>query len=621
MSIPSYAGAFLFVDLSKEKVYKKPLRVDFARKYLGGKGFGAKILFDSTKPQIDPLAPENLLMYMTGPLTGTLAPSNRYCTVTKSPLTGTFCDSYAGGHFGQELKFAGYDGLIVMGKSKEPCYIWIDDDDIKIKPANHIWRLDTYETYRAIKEELGDESVKISCIGPAGENLVRFALIDCDFHRQSGRGGTGAVMGSKKLKAIALRGTKGITVADLEAFVNAVHEAYDALNESEDVQEYRSYGTPGFVLFSNELGFYPTRNFQDGVFEKAEALSAEAQSKRLWIREVGCFACPIHCSRICVIRRGSHAGTICDIVEYETTAFLGSNLGIDNLEEVAYNGLLCDKLGIDTISLGNILGFAMECYQKGLITKKDTNGIELEFGNPKSVTELIKKIAYREGIGNILAEGTMRAAKKIGKGAKKYAVHIKGLECPGWDPRGAPGFGLGLATADRGGCHMRGWTIGYETSGSGPKGQPLEQMSTHGKAEVVIWENDYTSVIYSLVLCDFTRGIKRGMTPKLFAKLLSTATGWNVNEDDLMKYGERTWNLARCFNVREGFTRKDDKLPTKFKEPLPSGPTRGHMFQDEVFNKMLDDYYTRRGWTKGGIPTKKKLIELGLEDELNILYK
>lgn len=617
MSMPSYSGKILFVDLSKKKVRKEALKPAFAKKYVGGKGFGAKFLLDHLNPKTNPLSPDNLLMYITGPLTATLAPCNRYCIVTKSPLTGAFNDAYAGGHFGQELKYAGYDVLIITGRSEKPCYIWIDDDSIEIRAAGHLWGFDTYETYDVIKSDLGDQSIKISCIGPAGENLVRFAMVDSDYHRQAGRCGAGAVMGSKNLKAIAIRGTGEISVANLETFLNAVQRAYDEINKSEGARNYRLYGTPGTVAFSNKEGFYPTRNFQEQIFEKADAFSPETQRKRLWLKNRACFACPVHCSKVGVIKRGRYAGNICDIIEYEIGGLLGGNCGVDNTEAVAYGALLCDKLGMDAVSTGNVIGFAMDCYQRGILTKEDTDGLELNFGNWKAQIEMIKKIAHRSGLGETLAEGVMRAAKKIRKGAEKYAVHIKGLETPAWPPRGSPAMGLALATADRGGCHQRAWPLTYEIAGKGLEGQPLKRLSTEGKAEVTLWEQYETAALYTLVICELTRYC--GITPEIYVRLLSTATGWDVSKDDFMKYGERMWNLSRVFNVREGFTRKDDTLPPRFSEPLPSGPAKGHRFTDEDLNKMLDDYYRRAGWTEEGIPTRKKLVELELEEEAEAL--
>ena len=614
--VDSYAGKILRINLSKERgISKEALNMDFAKKFLGGKGFGAKLLYDILRPNADPFGPDNSVIYCTGPITATMAPCNRYCIVTKSPLTGAFSDSYAGGYFGQELKYAGYDVVIISGKAKKPVYIWIDDEDIDIKPADHLWGMDTYEVYKVLKKEAGDETAKISCIGPAGERKVRFALIDCEYHRQAGRCGTGAVMGSKNIKAIVARGTKDISVAHPKAFEEAIQTAYDEVAECEESASrwIKTGGTPAFIPFANEQALYPIRNFQDGYSEKAENLNDVEQRKSFWLREYGCFACPVHCTKIGMIRKGPFAGTVCDVIEYETTGLLGANCEIYNVEALAYANCLCDRLGLDTISTGNVVGFAMECYERGILTRKDTGGIELTFGNWEAQIELIKKIAHREGIGDTLAEGIMRAAKVIGKGAEDLAVHVKGMEAPAWGPRGAPGEGLALATADRGADHQKAWPIAFEVQGSiWPGGHPVDRLTTEGKAEAVKWEQEHLAALYCLVICEIFS--HTGIKNNTYAKLASAATGWDIDYVKLLEYGERTWNVIKLYNWREGFRRKDDDLPPRFKEPLPSGPAKGHKFTDEDLNKMLDEYYTLRGWDKEGKPSRNKLLELELED-------
>jgi len=614
--VNSYAGKILRINLSKEEgTSKEELNINFAKRFLGGKGFGAKLLYEILRPNVDPFGPDNPLIYCTGPLTATMAPCNRFCIVTKSPLTGAFSDSYAGGHFGQELKYAGYDVVIISGKAKKPVYIWIGDEDIDIKPADHLWGLDTYEVYKVLKKEIGDETAKISCIGPAGERKVRFALVDCEYHRQAGRCGTGAVMGSKNLKAIVTRGTNDISVAHPKAFEEAVQTAYEEVAECEESASrwIKKGGTPAFIAFANEQALFPVRNFQDGYSQKAEYLDDVNQRKSFWLREYSCFACPVHCTKVGMIRKGPFAGTVCDIIEYETTGLLGASCEIYDVEPLAYANWQCDRLGLDTISTGNVISFAMECYERGIITKEDTGGIELTFGNWKAQIELIEKIAHREGIGDILAEGVMRAAKLIGKGAENLAVHVKGMEAPAWGPRGAPGEGLALATADRGADHQKAWPIAFEVQGSiWPGGHPVDRLTTEGKAEAVKWEQDHLAALYSLVICEIFS--HTGIKNNTYAKLASAATGWDIDYGKLLEYGERTWNVIKLYNWREGFRRKDDNLPLRFKEPLPSGPAKGHKFIDEDLNKMLDEYYALRGWDKEGKPSRNKLLELGLED-------
>ncbi len=614
--VNSYAGKVLHVDLTKRKGIKKQnLDMNFAKKYLGGKGFGARLLYDMVPPRLDPFNPQNPIIFCTGPLTGTMTPTNRYCIVTKSPLTGLFSDSYAGGDFSPELKFAGYDIVVIRGKSPRPVYLWIDDDNVELRSAKGLWGLDTYQTQERILEELGDRSVKVACIGPAGEKRVRFALVDSSPHRQAGRCGTGAVMGSKNLKAVAVRGSGKVELADPKAFDQAYWKSREEIEKSNDSITYRKGGTPAFVGFANSQGLYPTRNFYDGVSDKvASALDDVSQRKYLWTREYGCFACSIHCTKIGRIRRGPWVGTETDIVEYETTGLMGSNCGIDFLEAVAYATVLCDKYGLDSISAGNLIGWTMECYEKGILTKKDLNGLDAKFGNWKAQIELVKMIGERKGIGRILGEGVARASKAVGKGSEEFAIHIKKMETPAWPPRGSPGQAIALACSDRGCDHQRGWMPAYEIGGySWPFGPAFDRLSIEAKkSQCVKWEQDHLSALYSLTVCEFSRS---GIANDTYAALASAATGWNIDYNELLKYGERTWNIIRVFNVREGIDRNaDSTIPKRFKEPIPSGPAKGHKITDEDFNKLLDWYYEARGWDKDGIPTKQKLTELGLED-------
>jgi aldehyde:ferredoxin oxidoreductase len=588
------------------------LDLSVARRLVGGKGQAAAILYKELPPKADPLGPENIFIFSTGPLTGTLAPAQKGIVVSKSPLTRTFCDSYVGGYFSQELKYAGYDALVLTGKAEKLSYIWIDNEHVEIKNASHLQGLTITQTALAVKKELGDNEVKTACIGPAGERLVRFACVGCDY-RQAGRGGLGAVMGSKNLKAVAVRGTKPVEVANPKEFVKAARKLHKALVESEAVRAtWTEYGTAGSVDFANSEGFFPTRNFQDGSIRGAEKLSGRIQSKAVRFRKVACFSCPIRCGHLLMIKKGPYAGTVVDGVEYETTGLLGANCGITDLDAVAYANYLCDELGLDTISTGGVIGFFMELFEKGILTSEDFQGVNPKFGNSKAVLELVERIARREGIGDLMAEGVKQASEKIGGRALDLAVSIKGLETPAWPPRGAPGMALALATADRGGCHERGWPIAYEVEGiPGPSGT-VERLSLKGKAEIVKWEQDWLTAVCTLPCCDFSR---TGLQPEHYAELLSLATGWKGGADEFMKLGERVWNLIRMFNIREGFTRKDDCLPKRFTgEPLPSGPAKGHKVTSDDMTKLLDEYYELRGWNREGEPTREKLIELELTD-------
>ncbi len=607
-----YAGAVLEIDLTTGRIRKTATDQFFdVGLFVGGKGFGAVTLWKKLKPEIDPLSPDNILMFLTGPLTGTLCPGTRMCVVTKSPLTGTFCDSYVGGHLGPEFKFAGYDALIVSGRSERPVYLWVKDDDVDVCDAEHLWGLDTFQTEEKIRHARRDPSVRVGCIGPAGERLVRFAHINTERYRQAGRGGTGAVMGSKNLKAVAVKGTGEIHVHNLDDFNQLAKEAYNVLLKNHTIHARRRWGTARSVLFASDQDLYPTRNYQEATFEEAEDLSAEVMEKRFWVKHKACYGCPVNCGKLGVIRSGPYKGTVLDGVEYETTVMLGANCGISNYEAVAHANMLCDKLGLDAISVGNVIAYTMECYERGILTEKETDGLTPRFGNEKAMIELVRRIAYRKGLGNLLAEGVKLFSERLGEKAQSFAMHVKGLELPGWGARAAPGMGLAYATADRGGCHTRAWPITYETSGLAPNGSKIERYSTNKKAQIVKDQQDYGAATDCLVACWFVRsaiGIER------YVRMVNAATGTKMTSDEFTKVGERIWNLVRMFNAREGFTTRDDGLPKRMlTEALPSGVGKGQKLTRANLSRMLDEYYELRKWGKStGIPTREKLRELKL---------
>jgi len=608
-----FAGKILNVDLSEQKILKEPLKTEKVKGYIGGKGYAARLLWERTPANFNPLGPENIIILATGPLTGTLCPSTRMCIVTKSPLTGTFDDSYVGGHFGHELKFAGYDFIVISGKSEEPVYIWIDDENVEIENAEWLWGKDTFETEERVREKHKDRTIRVACIGPAGEKLVRYAHVNVDLYRQAARGGIGAVMGAKNLKAVAVRGSGSVNVKDSVRFEELALEAYEAIDRNDSLYTMKRWGTGRSVLFSNDQCLYPTRNYQATTFEGAENLSGEAMERKLWVKGKACFGCPIHCGHLAVVKSSDYAGTIVEGVEYETTALLGADCGVDNLAAVAHANMLCDKLGLDTLSTGATIAWAMECYEKGILTDKDTDGLKLNFKNHNAMNKMIVKIARREGIGDLLAEGVKRASEKIRKGSDKFAMHVKGLELPGWAIRAAPSMGLAYATADRGGCHQRAWPIAYELGSKTPDGRRLERYGTEGKASVTKHDQDLTAALYSLVACDFATG---AIGATRYINLLNAATGWTYNMERFMETGERIWNLIRAFNLREGIRKEDDTLPPRiFEEPLPSGIAKGRLLPRKDFEKMRNDYYELRGWDiKTGMPTYEKLKKLGLED-------
>ncbi|HID25371.1 MAG TPA: aldehyde ferredoxin oxidoreductase [Thermoplasmata archaeon] len=611
-----YTGRMLKVDLSTGDIKGFPMNKEDAERFIGGKGLGAKMLFDLLDAEVDPLSPENVLIFVTGPLTGTSMPtSGRFAVVTKSPLTGLFLDTQVGGYFGPEMKFAGYDAIIVRGKSEKPVYLSIFKEDVELKNASHLWGKMTFETTHALRKELGDSKTRVADIGPAGERLVKYAMINIDTYAQkerggqAGRGGAGAVMGSKNLKAVAVRAvaheTRGsFRYADKEGFRKAVNSAFKKIVENEFIKtKRRVYGTPLWVKPMSKLGILPTRNFQSGSFEYAEDISGERMRDTIVVKDKGCYACPILCGKHSVVKEGRYRGVELEGPEYELLALLGSNCYMGALDAVSKASFLVDELGLDGISTGNVLGFAMECYEKGLLTREHLDGLDLRFGKDEPYVALIQKIAYREGIGDLLAEGVKKAAEKIGKNSEEFAMHVKGMEFPGYDPRGSFGMGLAYATSDRGACHQRAWTVRAETEGALGK-----RFSAEGRARFVKEIQDERAAAFSLVVCDFAP-----LDVSDFVDMLNTATGFKYTPEDYLLAGERIWNLIRLFNVREGVTRKDDNLPKRMFEPMRGGVTDGVKLTEKMFNDMLDEYYELRGWNSNGIPTDETLKRLGLK--------
>ncbi|MTI80262.1 MAG: aldehyde ferredoxin oxidoreductase [Firmicutes bacterium] len=608
-----YMGKFLTINLSTSETKEIDVPQWLQEEYVGGKGYAMKLLYDLLPQGADPLGPDNPLMFFPGPLTGTLAPSMRACVATKSPLTGLLLDSYFGGHFGPEIKYAGYDGIIITGSSIKPVYLWIDDNNVEIKSAEHLWGTGTLESNRAIKKELQDDSIKVSTIGPAGENKVRFALISCEYNRQAGRGGAGAVMGSKNLKAVAIRGTHGVEVENREEFLKAVQQGYQELKDSPDVQALVDTGTASAVPFANEVGLLPRRNYQDGTFDKADNISDLGQNKDYWLRSEACAGCPVRCSKVGYIRTGRYAGTISDIVEFESAGLLGSNLEIGDAKAVTYLSALCDNLGVDTISAGSVVGFALEAAEKDIIDKEKLPA-GADFGNAKAIAELLKNIVTRNGaVADILADGVKMAAEKIGQDSDDFAVHVKGLEVPAWGPRGNPGIALALMTADRGGCHQRGLPLGYELAGEPWNGKVLDRLALEGKAEIMVHEQNHLTALDTFVKCDFGNF---GISLSNYLKLFSSCTGRELTEEELYNLGAKIWNMGRLFNLREGLDPAEDKLPKRFmNESLPSGPCKGHHFTDDDVKLMLKEYYQLRGWGIDGRPTEETITKYNLHQE------
>ena len=615
-----YMGKILRVSLSQGKMVEEPLTKGFVESFVGGKGY-AWYLFKELKPGIDPFSPENKIIFATGPLTGSTAPgfAGRHVVITKSPLTGIFLDSYAGGFFGARLKFAGFDAVIIEGKAEKPVYLWINDGKAELRDASKLWGKTTDETEKAVKEEVGDDKASVVTIGPAGENLVRFACISGDNGRESGRGGAGAVLGSKKLKAIAVSGTKKVEIAKTEDFERIASEVRELIRKGPVTsQALPALGTPVFVGFANMTGGWLVRNAQEGVFEKADEISGEKMAEKIVIRSLACYGCPIGCRKVSEIKTGPYAGTVIEGPEFEALCLLGANCGIGDLETIAYAAHLCDRLGMDVISTGSSISFAMELYEKGILSSKDTEGLDLRFGNGEALIEMIKRISERKGLGAILAEGTKRAAEKIGKGSDYYANQIKGMEHPAWEARAFWGHALSMAVSDRGACHLHSFVLGAELAGVPEK---MDRFTIEGKPEAVKKNEEFIAANDTLIHCFFV--LFTPLFPTHSVALLSSGTGMNFNEERFFRLGERLINLTRAFNVREGITRKDDVLPKRLMEkPHPTGPTKDMLITKEMLDKMLNEYYSLRGWdVNTGIPTKNKLIEVGLSDVAEELIK
>ncbi|UCE95466.1 MAG: aldehyde ferredoxin oxidoreductase family protein [Candidatus Bathyarchaeota archaeon] len=613
----AYAGRILRVDLSSGKAETEPLTEEMAKKYIGGIGLGIRLLMDNSKPGSDAFDPDNPLIFVTGPLSGTMGPTagNGYAVVSKSPATGSVAESKAHGFFGPELKRAGYDAVIFTGKSEKLVYAWIDDDSVHLLDAQHLKGKSPYEADEIIKEELGDHYIRVSAIGEAGEKLVRYASIINDEFRAIGRTGMGAVMGSKNLKAVAVRGTKDVNVADLEGFKEFIKTIHERM-KGPATRKYRTLGTPENVLVLNALAALPTRNFTQATFEGAEKVSGEYLNEHYVKKIIGCATCAMRCDHVAVVPEGPYKGST-SRMEFECLWALGPSCGVDRLDAIIEAMRLCNHYGTDGISTGVTIGFAMDLYENGILTKENTEGLDLRFGNHEALIEMVKKIGSRDGwLGDVLGEGTKLAAEKIGKGAEKYACHIKGLELPGYDIRGLKTAALGFAVSFRGACHLRAGSYSPDV-----KGKVNRFAIEKGRGKIVMEGEDLYNVVDSLILCKFSRGTYYDGLEDM-ANYYTLATGLKTSAEELRKAGERINNLARLFNIREGVgTREFDTLPTKIMNaPIPDeGVAKGSVVGKEEFELGLDDYYTTRGWTKKGFPTINKLKELDLGEFASIV--
>ncbi len=602
-------GKALRVNLSQKKVTGEKISQEVIGKFIGGKGFAANTLYNELKPGANPLGPDNILVVAVGPITGTNAPGfSKTVFAAKSPLTDIFADSYLGGYLGPEIKSAGYDLIIVEGKAEKPVCLYINDGKASIEDAGDLWGKDVMEAEKALKDRYGKD-VQIASIGPAGENLVSYACVCHQMYRQAGRGGMGAVMGSKNLKAIIVNGNGKVKAVDEGKFSKAVKEAHENIRANKVIQEGLSvWGTLNMVMMAQAMGIATVKNYLNGVMEEkvTEQLSGPAVNEKYKPKKLACLRCPIGCE-MQVKMKTQKWGEIEAETEFETLMLLGPNIGINDYETIAYLGLLCDKMGLDTIQTGNAIAFAMECYEKGLLTDKDTGGIELTWGSEEAVIKLIDDITCKMDFGGLLAQGVKKLSEKVGNGSEKFAMHVKGLAFPAaWDIRGAHGHGFSFAVSDRGACHTSSDIDFMEFSGLPGIS---DRFSLEGKSAQVKDTEDLASARETLISCIFNF-----LPPEIYLKLLNGSLGWNMNMDEFLKVGERTEQLIRAFNIREGkLSRKDDTLPDRvFDDPIPAGPSEGQRINREKFEEALTSYYKLRDWNHDGVPVKKKLEELEL---------
>ncbi|MBU0512969.1 MAG: 4Fe-4S binding protein [Chloroflexi bacterium] len=618
-----YAGQYLRVDLSSGEIQKLPLPVEWAENYLGGNGIGTKILWDEVPASVEPLAPGNKLILATGPLCGSPVPnSGRVEFIGKSPLTGIYGDANAGGHLGPELKMAGYDLVIFEGRSPEPVYLYINDEQVELRPAGHLWGLGTFETETRLRNETNLPQFKTAIIGPAGENLVRYACIQVTSRRSAARSGLGAVMGSKNLKAIAVRGTRGFPISNPELTLDITLKYHRAIRENEFFPGVHKFGTAGLVSLMHFMGRFPTQNHRLGSFEDFIPISAEALHENHFVRDIACNNCPVGCDKVYTVTEGEFAGSMSTSVEYETLNSLGSRICNSNLPALLRGNELCDDLGLDTISAGSAIAFAMELVEKGILKPEDCDGLSLEWGNFHTMLELLERITYRKGyLGDLLAEGAAWAAKKLGGGAERYAMHVKGQDIPAQDGRAQQSMGLAHVTSSRGADHLKAFPVidetGYPGEAARRYGQErlpeiVDPLAIKHKAFLVKDGEDFGAIVDSCGNC------KSGGTfvmPEIYwqeqCNALNAVNGITLSAVELKHIGERIYNLQRCYNALHGIDKSDDVLPWRMtKVPSPSGNAKGSVCH---ISEMLADYYALRDWDpESGLPNESKLHDLGL---------
>ncbi len=606
--MPLYHGRILIINLTTQEVKVEEISSSLLKGYLGGVGLAARLLYQYLPAGVDAFSPDNPLVFASSGLGGTVIPTaSKHAVATKSPLTGLIGDSLSSSFWSLALKRTGFDALVITGAAASPTYLFIDNEIVHFKKAEHLWGKGSPETEGYIKSEVGDNRVTVASIGPGGENLVRYACITNDINRQAGRTGTGAVMGSKKLKAIALRGTRPIQVQNLEEITRI---SADLIQKAQGpaTEKYRVLGTPINVLVLNLLSALPTRNFQQSSFEKAENVSGEHLAEHYLSKVMACATCPVACGHIYSVADGTYSGTQWEL-DYESLYALGPLCGVDYAPAVIKAAELCDYYGIDTISTGSCIAWAMECFEKSLLTKERTEGIELTFGNHAALLAVIEKIGNRAGIGELLADGVRLASSRLGQGSEHWAMHSKGLEIPGYDPRAMKTLALGFAVGLRGACHNR--SPAYEVDIAGQINRFKDEP---GRGSLVKELEDFAAVFDSLIICKFIRRCFNDFYTEM-AYLYSQATGLDMTPSGLKAAGERINNIKKAFNIREGWKRSDDWLPARlFIDPVTEGEGKGTVISKEGLSLMIDDYYRARDWTNEGLIPDDKLRALELED-------
>lgn len=623
-----YAGRILRVDLSGMSAVAEPLDAAFAREYIGGRGFNMRRLFDEIPKGTGPLSEENRLIFGVGPMNGTAAPGSRFNVSAKSPQTGILGDSNSGGHIAADLKFAGYDQVIIQGRAERPVYIFIDDDVVEIRDATRIWGKDVPATHELIRKDLGDPSVQVACIGPSAERGVLFSGIFSSIVRANARTGMGTVMASKNCKALAVRGTGSVVVADVDGFMEAIRRLDKTIHSHPEYESRLLFGTTRLIMGLNELGILCTQHYRSGYFPAAAKVSGERLHLDYNVKNKACFACTIPCSRYLVIKDGPYAGLHTEGPEFESLAGFTSRCLNEDLSAALKCIDICNRNGLDTITTSELVSFCMECYELGILSRQELDGLDLAWGNSNAMVSLVEKIARKEGVGELLSEGVKKAAEKIGRGSEKYAMQIKGLEIFQADPRGIKGYGLGNVVASRGADHLRSEPffelLGNPELGRERFGVPESAMRLEwkGKGRVVKFFEHWCALSDAITLCKNTMVSMEALPFDEAARLLSAVVGWDMDPCELETSCERIITVERAFNMREGITRKDDTIPERFrKEALPpeSRSSAGSVFELEP---MVDEYYEARGWDRRtGWPPREKFESLGLKDVADSLVK